>query len=263
MREATQASIAAKLGMEGVEADFADNLLGDDSTILVAEQMSQNKTKRMLDLRGNNIRSAGLKALGTMLQVNHTLNTLVLEWNGLGVYDLGIRALASSLEVNSTLTQLDLRNNRISPQGGIALANALKKNHSLGYLDMRWNEIGVEGGNAFIMALRVNRNMQECLLSGNNLAKTQMDEVAILLGASSGANNATSDAKTPPPPPGAMVVSSNPNCDPRHSHNLQSQYVETEIVLAEETKTREQKLHVSSCCCKKKKYMGLILLLMR
>ena len=42
MREATQASIAAKLGHEGVEADFADNLLGDESTIIVAEQMEHN-----------------------------------------------------------------------------------------------------------------------------------------------------------------------------------------------------------------------------
>jgi hypothetical protein len=254
MREATQASIAAKLGHEGVEADFADNLLGDESTIIVAEQMEQNKTKRMLDLRGNNIRSAGLKAVANMLQVNHTLNTLVLEWNGLGMYDLGIRALATSLEVNSTLTQLDLRNNRISPQGGTAIANALKKNHALGYLDLRWNEVGVEGGNGFIMALRVNRNMQECLLSGNNLSKTQMDEVAILLAGSAGATNNTTSSKAPPPPPGAgdgssgqLVVSAknNHSSDSRHSHNMQAEYVASEILLAEETKTREQKLHVS------------------
>ncbi len=58
-------------------------------------------------------------------------SSLNLQWNSLGLWDMGIKDISDSLIVNKTLTQLDLRSNRIGPQGGVALAIALKKNSTL------------------------------------------------------------------------------------------------------------------------------------
>ena len=57
--------------------------------------------------------------------------SLTLEWNCIGIWETGIGALADAFQVNSCLQELDLRNNKINPQGGVVLAGQLKHNTSL------------------------------------------------------------------------------------------------------------------------------------
>ena len=54
-----------------------------------------------------------------------------MEWNCIGIWDSGVRAIADALSINETLQELDLRNNKIGPQGAQVLALCLKHNTKL------------------------------------------------------------------------------------------------------------------------------------
>jgi len=84
-----------------------------------------------LDLRGNGIRETGLVALSAFLQDNTTLRRLCLEWNSAGLFERGLSALVEALEGNTSVATLDLRNNKIGPEGGAALASMLCRNEGL------------------------------------------------------------------------------------------------------------------------------------
>lgn len=94
---------------------------------------------------------------------------MTLEWNCLGIWETGIAALADALSVNQTLEELDLRNNKIGPQGGATLANQLKHNTTLRRLDLRWNNVGMIGGRAFLDVLKWNKTVLYVELAGNEL----------------------------------------------------------------------------------------------
>lgn len=130
---------------------------------------SRSRDRGFADLRGNDIRSAGAKAIADMLGSNTTIRSLSLEWNSLGLQD-GIGWIADALKLNKTLAhvrasvpaavarlpcadsdvcrvsskradrvvrlhvcahQLDLRNNKIGPEGGVAIAKALLTNSTV------------------------------------------------------------------------------------------------------------------------------------
>ena len=100
-----------------------------------------------------------------------------MEWNCVGIWESGIRALADALSMNQTLQGLDLRNNKISPQGAQALAISLKHNTSLTKLDLRWNNAGLIGGRAFVDLLQFNLVLKDLELTGNELP----EDIAIAL----------------------------------------------------------------------------------
>lgn len=87
-----------------------------------------------LDLRGNHIRGRGLEALADMLRSSVSLRRLSLEWNSVGTSDDALRRLGDALASNRTLAHLDLRNNRIGPDGAVALARGLQSNRGLLHL---------------------------------------------------------------------------------------------------------------------------------
>ncbi|XP_034427045.1 leucine-rich repeat-containing protein 45 isoform X2 [Hippoglossus hippoglossus] len=128
-----------------------------------------NTTVKILDLKGNNLKSAGVEVLGTLLACNKTLRRLVLEWNALGVWDEAFLAFCQGLASNSMLTQLDLRNNQINHHGASELALALKHNTTLEVLDLRWNNIGLLGGRILLEALQKNKRIVQLELAGNNI----------------------------------------------------------------------------------------------
>jgi Ran GTPase-activating protein (RanGAP) involved in mRNA processing and transport len=75
-----------------------------------------------------------------MLKVNGALKKytdydiiirLLLEWNCIGIWDNGVSNLSEALTLNMTLEELDLRNNKIGPQGVQILAASLKHNTCL------------------------------------------------------------------------------------------------------------------------------------
>jgi Ran GTPase-activating protein (RanGAP) involved in mRNA processing and transport len=100
--------------------------------VYIVNAIKKNETITSLDLRGNGIKAEGAKAIAEMLMQNTSIlryssqnvatSTLTklrlnLEWNSVGLWDLGVKAISDALLVNSTLVELDLRNNRIGPQG--------------------------------------------------------------------------------------------------------------------------------------------------
>ncbi|KAJ3157437.1 hypothetical protein HDU86_003329 [Geranomyces michiganensis] len=161
--------------------NLADSFLDDDGCILISNALKTNNMATHLDLRGNSIRADGATALGQMLKINCTLKSLVLEWNCIGIWQAGVRALADGLSVNQTLQELDLRNNKIGPEGAASLAQSLKHNLSLQKLDLRWNNIGLTGCKALVDMLKWNTALEEIQLAGNEVPDELAKSIAIAL----------------------------------------------------------------------------------
>uniref|UniRef100_A0A3B4GNM3 Leucine rich repeat containing 45 n=1 Tax=Pundamilia nyererei TaxID=303518 RepID=A0A3B4GNM3_9CICH len=149
------------------EVSLSDCMLSEEARVLLSGLLD-NTTVKVLDLKGNNLRSSGAEVLGQLLAQNKTLR-LVLEWNALGVWDEAFSLFCSGLVSNCALTQLDLRNNQINHHGASALALALKRNSTLEVLDLRWNNIGLLGGRSMLEALQNNKSIVQLEMAGNNI----------------------------------------------------------------------------------------------
>ncbi|KAJ3109086.1 Leucine-rich repeat-containing protein 45 [Phlyctochytrium planicorne] len=160
---------------------FSDAFLGDDGAILLAGALKTNTTLRVLDMRGNNIRSDGATALSQMLKVNSSLERLLLEWNCIGIWETGAKALGDALPVNQHLEHLDLRNCKIGQQSAVCIAQGLRHNTTLKTLDIRWNNAGIIGGRAFVEALKWNMVVTEIELVGNDIPDDVMRSISIAL----------------------------------------------------------------------------------
>ncbi|XP_058476744.1 leucine-rich repeat-containing protein 45 [Solea solea] len=151
------------------EVTLSDCMLSEEGAKILLTGLFESTTVKTLDLKGNNLRSAGAEALGNLLARNKTLHRLVLEWNALGVWDEAFSLLCDGLASNNALRQLDLRNNQISHRGASELAMALKHNTTLEVLDLRWNNIGLMGGRNLVEALQKNKSIMQLELAGNNI----------------------------------------------------------------------------------------------
>ena len=160
-------------------AIIGDCFLGDEGTIHLVNGLKTNHKVKHLDLRGNNIRSDGSTALSQMLKLNSTLESLSLEWNCIGIWETGTQAIADALANNHTLQEIDLRNNKIGPQGIQSLALALKHNTTLKRLDLRWNNAGIVGGRAIVECLKWNNTIIELDLTGNEIPEDILTSIAI------------------------------------------------------------------------------------
>uniref|UniRef100_A0A3Q2Z4X9 Leucine rich repeat containing 45 n=1 Tax=Hippocampus comes TaxID=109280 RepID=A0A3Q2Z4X9_HIPCM len=144
------------------EVSLSDCMVGDEAKVFLTG-LFYNTTLKVLDLKGNNLKSSGAEALGKLLARN-----LVLDWNALGVWDEAFAIFCEGLGSNSVLTHLDLRNNQINHHGMLALAQTLKRNSSLKVL-LRWNNIGLLGGRCLLEALQSNHGVEQLELAGNNI----------------------------------------------------------------------------------------------
>ncbi|KAL0983895.1 hypothetical protein UPYG_G00134480 [Umbra pygmaea] len=151
------------------ELVLSDCMLTEEGAKLLLNGLSANSTIKVLDLKGNNLRSTGAEALGTLLVRNKTLRRLVLEWNALGMWEEAFSVFCEGVASNISVTQLDLRNNQINHQGASELCLALKRNSTLQELDLRWNNIGLLGGRSFLEALQQNRTLTHLEMAGNNI----------------------------------------------------------------------------------------------
>ncbi|KAM8991915.1 leucine-rich repeat-containing protein 45 isoform 2-T4 [Ara ararauna] len=155
-------------------APFAEVALGDcglseEGVALLLHGLCSNTTVKLLDLKGNNLRTMGAEALGKLLRQNKSIRSLILEWNSLGMWEEGFSSFCQGLGANNFLQRLDLRNNQINHQGAGELAMALKQNASLQELDLRWNNIGLLGGRALLNCLHSNKTLKRLELAGNNV----------------------------------------------------------------------------------------------
>ena len=143
--------------------------LKDVGCIRICEELISDHKVAHLDLTGNDIRADGAAAIGRLLARNSALRSLNLEWNMVGVRG-GVITIASALKANRSLKELDLRNNRIAPDGATLLGEMLRYNNTLTHLDLRWNELGTVGGQAIVDALKYNESLIECKISGSRLS---------------------------------------------------------------------------------------------
>lgn len=151
------------------EVLLSDCMLSEEGAKVLLTGLFGNTTVKVLDLKGNNLRSTGAEVLGKLLARNKTLQRLVLEWNALGVWDEAFLLFCEGLASNTVLTQLDLRNNQINHHGASELALALKRNATLQVLDLRWNNIGLLGGRSLLEALQKNKSIVKLEMAGNNI----------------------------------------------------------------------------------------------
>ncbi|XP_059180421.1 leucine-rich repeat-containing protein 45 [Centropristis striata] len=151
------------------EVLLSDCMLSEEGAKVLLTGLFGNTTVKVLDLKGNNLRSTGAEVLGRLLARNKTLRRLVLEWNALGVWDEAFALFCEGLASNNVLTQLDLRNNQINHHGASELALALKHNTTLQVLDLRWNNIGLLGGRTLLEALQKNKSIVQLEMAGNNI----------------------------------------------------------------------------------------------
>ncbi|XP_016019280.2 leucine-rich repeat-containing protein 45 isoform X2 [Rousettus aegyptiacus] len=151
------------------ELVLSDCMLSEEGATLLLQGLCTNTVLRFLDLKGNNLRAAGAKALGRLLRQNKSIQSLTLEWNNLGTWEDAFATFCRALAGNSTLQQLDLRNNQVSHKGAEELALVLKSHPSLQQLDLRWNNIGLLGGRALANCLPSNRTLWRLELAGNSV----------------------------------------------------------------------------------------------
>ncbi|GLD64245.1 leucine-rich repeat-containing protein 45-like protein, partial [Lates japonicus] len=151
------------------EVLLSDCMLSEEGAKVLLIGLFGNTAVKTLDLKGNNLRSAGAEVLGKLLACNKTLRRLVLEWNALGVWDEAFSLFCEGLASNSMLMELDLRNNQINHHGASELALALKHNTTLEVLDLRWNNIGLLGGRSLLEALQKNKSIVQLEMAGNNI----------------------------------------------------------------------------------------------
>lgn len=123
---------------KGDEESFIDKFLGDDSIQSLCDGLRRNPKQR-LNLRGDRVTSSGAKHLADLLRVQHSLESIVLEWNELG--STGATFIAESLKANHSLHQINLQNNKIGSDGAISFAEAMEDNRTLSLLDLRWNKV--------------------------------------------------------------------------------------------------------------------------
>ncbi|XP_071781085.1 leucine-rich repeat-containing protein 45 [Centroberyx gerrardi] len=151
------------------EVSLSDCMLSEEGAKVLLTGLCGNTTVKVLDLKGNNLRSTGAEVLGKLLARNKTLRRLVLEWNALGMWDEAFSVFCEGLASNGALTQLDLRNNQINHNGASELALSLKRNSTLEVLDLRWNNIGLLGGRSLLEAVQHNKTLVQLEMAGNNI----------------------------------------------------------------------------------------------
>ncbi|KAG8129137.1 hypothetical protein E2320_015832 [Naja naja] len=155
--------------LQFTELILNDCMLSEEGAKLLLHGLCSNTVVKFLNLKGNNMRTAGAEAVGKLLRQNKTIQRLTLEWNNLGVWEESFTIFCEGLGANHHLQVLDLRNNQINHQGAGELAMALKANSSLQELDLRWNNIGLLGGRALLNCLHSNRTVRQLELAGNNV----------------------------------------------------------------------------------------------
>ena len=158
---------------------LSESYMGDSGVDAICQGLMQSKVIESIDFRGSNLYKSN--SLAQLVSKTYSLKELKCEWNSLGTYESGITELSEALKVNKSITTLDLRNNKITPEGAHALANALRVNTSLKNLDLRWNYLGVRGGKYILEALNENYTIIDLKLAGNEIDYKTLQEVEKLV----------------------------------------------------------------------------------
>jgi hypothetical protein len=183
----------------------------------VARYLRDNPGTQVLELRGNNITADGVARLQAAFQSSCSVKRLSLEWNAIGngtaeVYDLLIG--------NTSVTSLDLRNNRIGPEGAGPLARLFQENKVITAVDLRWNDLGAEGSRIFLQALQATspQVLTSLELSGNKVPDETLQQLESLL------KGRSEERPRPREAPETMISARLVNREKQYSEELQTKY---------------------------------------
>lgn len=153
--------------------NLADSFIGDQGCSLLSNYIKENLNLQSLDLRGNSISSEGIRLLSSAFRQQHFIRHISLEWNNIGD---SIQFLLESLAYNTSVQSLDLRNNRIGPEGALAIARFFDTNTSIIKIDLRWNEIGAAGAERILQVLPKCLSLKAIEVSGNKIPEEMLVE---------------------------------------------------------------------------------------
>jgi hypothetical protein len=140
----------------------------------LAKALANNRTLRILGMRGNMIGDAGASALaGGLCVPGSTLVGLSLGKNHIS--DSGATALAGMLKVNSSLEELQLDENEIGDAGGCALAEAIENNRTLSTLWATKNSFGTATIARFTVAPRKGGSLRQLCVSTTQKQKQEAE----------------------------------------------------------------------------------------
>lgn len=151
-----------------------NNSLGNYGIATICKALKQNHTLTVLYINENKIKetaeqgaSKPMRALGSALKTNQTLQKLGLSFNHIGAE--GAKFLGEGLKANSSLRELHLRNTDLDNQGVVEIINAINHTQALQILDLTANSFTVNGAQTLANALGKNRSLTELDLRQNEL----------------------------------------------------------------------------------------------
>lgn len=160
---------------------LGDMFIGDEGALQVAEFLNHQKNFVAIDIRGNDISSAGFKTICDSLKGSTSLTTIYAEWNNIGSDTSGLFALQSLTQSLFKINSIDLRNNQIGQKCILPLTKIIRESRSLKYVDLRWNHIGDDGARDILQALKNNlTNKPKVELGGNRVTDDILVEIETL-----------------------------------------------------------------------------------
>ena len=155
------ASLLKKLSTESVDRICPVGMsLHDKDLRQIFNAIAKRETSlRVIDLKDNNIKSAGLNSMCRILRVCPELCYLRMSRNSLNGQ---AGNSPTTFQDHKSLKILRLSNNKLRDWGAIAIANLLKVSKSLELLSLSRNLIGDEGLKSLAGALRTNKTLR-CL----------------------------------------------------------------------------------------------------
>lgn len=150
------------------------NLIDDDLTKILVQNLMLNKTISQLDLAHNKIGNSGARKIAKYILQTQILTHLNLNDNCIS-YD-GSRFLAQALKVNKSLISLELALNRLDDKAGSKLClDLLNNNSGLEYIGLSANQLGNMFCESLAEFVNVNESIQSVDVSCNNIQESNAE----------------------------------------------------------------------------------------
>ncbi|GKT24255.1 hypothetical protein ADUPG1_012679 [Aduncisulcus paluster] len=185
------------LSLSGKELSNADSLslgeaIAEDSTIThisladcvvssaglssILAGIRRNVSIVEVDLKGVQLSYEKSILVASLLQQNHTIKHISLEWTSVGETTAGLLAIADAIALSLTIESVDLRACRLEPDSAAAIVKMCECK-SLVKLDLRWNAIGADGGPVLACGIASSMSLLYVELDGNDIDEESMETI--------------------------------------------------------------------------------------